>query len=177
MTYFIELIPLLCALAAVGVIVALVIIDFRHWILPNWLNAALAALGAGFHLSTGFEFFSPLQLALAALIGGGMLYIVRFFGNRYYKQETLGLGDVKLMAAAGVWLGPEMIIFAITFGAFAGLLHGIAYAAIKALKTKTRMNLRRLMIPAGPGFCCGIVAVGAWQYWNFLEGMIKILDK
>jgi len=177
MTDFIDLIPLLCALAAVGVLVALTIIDFRHWILPNWLNATLAALGLGFHFSAGFELLQPWQIMLGALIGGGMLYIVRFGGNKYYKQETLGLGDVKLLAAAGVWLGPEMIIFAITFGAFAGLLHGILYAALKAAREKSRMNLKRLMIPAGPGFCCGILSVGAWQYWNFLEGIVKILDK
>ena len=97
--------------------------------------------------------------------GGGILYIIRFFGNRHYKQDTLGLGDVKLMAASGLWLGIEGIVTAMTIGAFAGLVHGVLVSLIRAAKEKTRPNLHRLMIPAGPGFCIGIAIMLIWQYW------------
>lgn len=69
------------------------------------LNGTLAVLGLAFHFSIEFAFFTPAELIYGALMGAGVLYIVRFFGNRHYKQETLGLGDVKLMAAGGLWLG------------------------------------------------------------------------
>lgn len=167
MNTLLDFLPAFCALAAILTLIALSIIDLRHWILPNKLNLTLGLLGAGFHASTGFLFFPPIELLLGGLIGSGILYIVRFFGNRHYQQETLGLGDVKLLGAAGLWLGTEGIVFAITVGAFAGLIHGLVVAFSRALREKRRPNLKRLMIPAGPGFCIGILATGFWQYWGY----------
>ncbi|HNQ92620.1 MAG TPA: A24 family peptidase [Alphaproteobacteria bacterium] len=159
--------PLLLAIAGIVTLITLSVIDFRTWILPDWLNATLAALGIAFHLSTGFIFFTPAELIYGALIGSGILYIVRFFGNRHYKQETLGLGDVKLLAAGGLWLGMEGVIMAMTVGAFAGLIHGVIVAVVRAIRDKTRPNLHRLMIPAGPGFCFGILIACLWQYLEY----------
>ena len=102
-------------------------------------------------------------------MGGGILYVIRMAGNAYYKQDTLGLGDVKLLAAAGLWLGMEGVVFALTAGAFAGLLHGIFVACYRAIKEKTKPNLNRLMIPAGPGFCIGIVASWLYLFYGYWE--------
>ena len=132
--------------SAFVILITLTIIDFRTWILPNWLNLLLAVTGFVFHLSISFRFAPPYDYFLGALLGGGILYVIRFFGNRHYKQDTLGLGDVKLLAAAGLWLGVDGVVMAMTVGAFAGLLHGIAVALIRAIKEKTKPNLHRLMI-------------------------------
>ncbi|MCB1558435.1 MAG: prepilin peptidase [Alphaproteobacteria bacterium] len=157
--------PIVLFFSSFIILIALAIIDFRHWILPNWLNLLLAITGFLFHLTSGFPFFEPYELFIGAAVGGGILYIIRFFGNRHYKQDTLGLGDVKLMAASGLWLGIEGIVTAMTIGAFAGLVHGVLVSLIRAAKEKTRPNLHRLMIPAGPGFCIGIAIMLIWQYW------------
>jgi leader peptidase (prepilin peptidase)/N-methyltransferase len=151
------------------ILVTLTIIDFRTWILPNWLNLLLAITGFAFHLSISFRFAPPYDYFLGAIVGGGILYVIRFFGNRHYKQDTLGLGDVKLLAASGLWLGVEGVVMAMTIGAFAGLLHGIAVALIRAFQEKAKPNLHRLMIPAGPGFCIGIFGMMCWQYCGFLS--------
>jgi leader peptidase (prepilin peptidase)/N-methyltransferase len=83
-------------------------------------------------------------------------------------NRTLGLGDVKLLGAAGLWLGVEGVVMAMTVGAFAGLVHGILVAVIRGIREKSSPNLHRLMIPAGPGFCVGIACVGLWQYAEFV---------
>lgn len=159
--------PYFFAVAALVTLIALSVIDFRTWILPDWLNLTLALLGVFFHISTDFTLLTPDSMVIGCLAGGGLLWIVRFFGNRHYGQDTLGLGDVKLMAAGGLWLGGEAIILAMTVGAFAGLLHGIAVALIRAIKTRTRPNLKRLMIPAGPGFCVGLLVLAIYQYGEY----------
>lgn len=154
--------PLICIGLALAVLIALTIIDFRTWILPDPLNLALAVLGLAFHCLISFEILPPHELVFGAMLGAGLLYVIRMGGNAYYKQDSLGLGDVKLLGAAGFWLGIEGTIYAITLGAFAGILHGLILAAYIAVKTKTPFSVKRLALPAGPGFCVGIVLAGIY---------------
>lgn len=162
-------ISLICAGAGLSVLIILSAIDLRTWLLPNKWVATLALLGIAFHAFMRFHLLHIDQMIFGALVGGGILYLIRMGGNAYYKQDTLGLGDVKLLLAAGLWLGVEGVIIAITAGAFAGLLHGIFYALFKAAKEKSPVSLKRLMIPAGPGFCIGIAVAWVWLYWGYWQ--------
>lgn len=137
-------------------LVILTIIDFKVRLLPNIYVAIFAICGICFHAVTGFLILSPFYMAIGCFLGGGFLYAVRAFGNWYYKQETLGLGDVKLMAAAGLWLGPEYIITAITIGATLSVIQACIYAMIQQLP------LRRLEVPFGPGLIGGIIVMMGW---------------
>jgi leader peptidase (prepilin peptidase)/N-methyltransferase len=161
-----EIAALLCLIGALGLLLTLTIIDLRTWLLPDPLNLALGLLGISFHALFHFTLLSPFEILAGGVLGAGMLLTVRYFGNRHYKQDTLGLGDVKLLGAAGLWLGPEGVVIAMTMGAFAGLMHGIAVGLARAFKTKSKPDFHRLMIPAGPGFCIGIAATLFWQRHN-----------
>ena len=105
-------------------------------------------------------------MALGALIGGGMLFTIRAVANKIYQQDTLGLGDVKLMAAGGLWLGPEAILMAAAIGAFAGFLHGLGIALYTVGKAKVPMQLSKLTIPAGPGFAAGLLVMAIYTFRN-----------
>lgn len=155
-----DVLALACLAIAVLLLIALSVIDLKHWILPDELNLALGITGILFHFFATYRFFGIEQILMGAAAGAGLLYAIRFVANRYYGRDTLGLGDVKLLGAAGLWLGLDGTLQAITIGAFAGMLHGLAYAAYLAIKTKTKPNLSGLSIPAGPGFAVGIVAAG-----------------
>lgn len=163
-------IALSICLAGFATLIALSAIDLKSWILPDKLNLCLGALGIAFHVRTQFQLETPQDLLYGALLGAGTLYVIRFFGNYYYKQDTLGLGDVKLLGAAGLWLGMEDVVMSLTIGAFAGLCHGILVAVSKAIKEKTKPNLHRLMIPAGPGFCIGIFVMCVWKIYPYFAG-------
>ena len=165
-----EMVSLIICGAGLATLITLSIIDLRVWLLPNWLNLTLGILGVCFHITTQFALLPPPELIYGAVLGAGTLYTIRFFGNMYYKQDTLGLGDVKLLGAAGLWLGMEGVVIAMTVGAFAGLLHGIGVAATRAIQTKTKPNLARLMIPAGPGFCVGILISCIWKFYPYFAG-------
>lgn len=170
-----ELISLICIVAAIGLLIALSIIDLKHWILPDELNLAFGICGVVFHLATAYAFVDMKGMALGALIGAGLLYVIRFFSNRHYGRDTLGLGDVKLMGAAGLWLGVDGTLEAITVGAFAGLVHGMVYAGWIAYKNKTRYSITQLSIPAGPGFAVGIVMIGYFMFKNYFMETIYAL--
>jgi prepilin signal peptidase PulO-like enzyme (type II secretory pathway) len=170
-----EYLPLLCLIAAPCILLALSIIDLKDWILPDELNLALALTGVAFHMLTAYRFMDIEYMMLGAAFGAGLLYIIRFFANRHYDRDTLGLGDVKLLGAAGLWLGLEGPLMAITLGAFAGLLHGIVYAFYIARKNKTAFTISQLSIPAGPGFAVGILISGYFLFADYLKETIHAL--
>ena len=159
-----ESIATLCLLGSVLILIILSVIDLRTRLLPNEFVFSFATLGAIFHLTTLFGIIPPFEVIGGAVFGFGVLYLIRAVANAYYKQDALGLGDVKLIGAAGIWLGAQGIMMALTAGALAGLIHGLIYAVYVAWKDGTPVSLRTLQIPAGPGFAVGIIAVGAWIY-------------
>ncbi len=158
MDFVLLMIAFFSFLIALVLLATLVVIDFKTMLLPNRYVFPFAALGIIFHASLQFSVLDPLSILLGGLFGYGILWIIRFFGNMYYKTESLGLGDVKLLGAAGLWLGMADVTVAMTVGAMAGLVHGLIVAYLHFKKTG-EFNIHRLKIPAGPGFIIGIVLV------------------
>lgn len=159
-----EIISLLSLCGGIGLLLLLSIIDLKTFLLPNIYVAPFALLGILFHFTTNFYYLDFQSILIGGAVGFLILYLIRAAGNKYYGQDSLGLGDVKLLGAGGLWLGYEGVLFAMTLGAFAGLIHGVLYAIIIKIKTKQPFNIRRLIIPAGPGFAVGIILVGGWMY-------------
>jgi prepilin peptidase CpaA len=87
-------------------------IDYKERRVPNWLNAAIAAMGI---LVQGVFFgWSGVGTALSGmLIGFGVLIVP-------WLMHGMGAGDVKLMAAIGAWFGPVMTVTAFCSGALIG---------------------------------------------------------
>lgn len=152
-----SILSILSVLSALAVLYKLWVIDLKIRLLPNKYVLLFAVLGVVFHAALLFALLPPLEMLKGAALGGGILYAIRFVANWHYKQDALGLGDVKLMAAAGLWLGAEGILIALTLGALAGVFHGLGAAICEWRKTKAFPNMGRLQIPAGPGFIVGII--------------------
>lgn len=159
-----EILSIVILLAGLGLLIILSIIDLRTYLLPNVLVAPFALLGIAFHALNDFYYLDLWQVIIGGVVGYSVLWLIRLGGNKYYDQESLGLGDVKLLGAGGLWLGFEDVLFAMTVGAFAGLIHGVIYATYLTIKTKQPFSLTRLTIPAGPGFAIGIITVAGWMY-------------
>jgi leader peptidase (prepilin peptidase)/N-methyltransferase len=162
-----EIIALLTVIGGFATLLILCAIDLREKLLPNEYVLAFAIQGALFHLATGFHFLSLQDMALGAFIGAAFLYLTRAVANHFYKDDTLGLGDVKLLGAAGIWLGPYYILLALTAGGIAGLLHGLGLALTEKARTGVMPSLNKLSLPAGPGFAAGIVIAAMMQFHTF----------
>ncbi len=102
---------------------AIAAIDARRFIIPDPLNAAGLALGF-VNAAVPGEGGVAIALAEAALRGGAlalMFLALRAFYMRLRGREGIGLGDVKLAAVAGVWLGWTAIPVAIEIAAVSAL--------------------------------------------------------
>lgn len=106
------LVPPLAALAAgyMGfTVLAIAIADKRNFVIPDPLSLPAVPLGlAAAYFTFPDDWRGVLQNHLAAVaIAAGALYLVRLAYRHARGIEGLGLGDVKLAAAAGAWLGLE----------------------------------------------------------------------
>ena len=132
-----------------ALIVVLVSTDIRERILPDKINFTGLALGivlsgflppadgvAAWLSSRMFDFPPPIPVLsvadslLGALAGGGLLWIVAEGYFRLRGREGMGLGDVKMMAMVGAFIGPEGTLLAILIGALLGSVIGLAIIAI-----------------------------------------------
>jgi prepilin signal peptidase PulO-like enzyme (type II secretory pathway) len=100
--------------------------DFRFLIIPDLYSATLALIGLVGVLSPG------LWPALAgAAICGGLLALVAWAFRRQTQVEGMGFGDVKLAAAIGALLGPQMGLWAVAASALIGALIGAVWANMR----------------------------------------------
>jgi len=147
-----------------ALLAALAYRDLKEYILPDYLNAALAISFIIFHILTNWQGVTPLEALEGSLAGGGLLLFIRALANKFYHEDALGLGDVKLMAAAGLGLGFPNIFMALSVGAFAGMLHGLCMAFFEKKRTAHKIDLSRVNVPAGVGLAVGIALVMVYQF-------------
>ena len=156
-----------CLVGAVILLGMLSAIDIKKRLLPNEMVTGFATLGMVFHLTTLANFVSVPEILLGGSGGFIVMYIIRAVASKIYGQDALGLGDVKLIGAGGVWLGPDTVMLAIAVGALAALVHGVFFALIESTKTRKKPDFVNLQIPAGPGFAVGLILCGILEFWSF----------
>jgi leader peptidase (prepilin peptidase)/N-methyltransferase len=102
--------------------IVLFAIDLRHYILPNVIT--LPGVVAGFLFSV---FLPPGWVAslIGLLAGGGLLFLIAETYYRVRGIEGLGMGDVKMLAMVGAFLGWKLMLVTLVFASFAGSLLGI----------------------------------------------------
>lgn len=99
-------------------LLALALLDIRHFWLPDRLTAALAATG----LLAGFVLPPTLTDRLIGGAAGFLAFAAIRHGYRLLRRrEGMGGGDVKLFGAIGLWLGWRALPLVLLGAAVAGL--------------------------------------------------------
>ena len=106
--------------------IVLFVIDLQHRILPNVIT--VTGIPIGFALSL---FLPPgwRESLLGLVLGGGVLWAI---GEAYYRLrgiDGLGMGDVKMLAMIGAFLGWRLTLVTLIFASFSGALAGAAVLA------------------------------------------------
>lgn len=148
-------------------ILGLIFTDAEHKLLPDSMTLTGLALGLGFSFVApvdnvaGFilrrllgvvppapPWGSVLDAALGALVGASFIYGV---GAIYYHArgiEGMGLGDVKLMAMVGAFLGMKLTVLTIFAASLAGTLFGVGtMLAVWMQRTRRRLARTREAAP------------------------------
>jgi len=127
-----------------GLAVAITGIDIDHKIIPDELSIGglIVALILA-PLRTG-SWIGLLYAFLAAALGAILLLIVRIGGKALFKREAMGLGDVKLIAMIGAFVGWQGVFLSIFLASLLGTVGGVITIAISKKARKDRL------IPFGP---------------------------
>ena len=146
---------LLCALCA-----AIAWIDIRHGIIPDWLNLAIAVLGLLRIFLAGDTSDAAMALGEGVIIGA-VFWLLRRLYFAFRGIQGLGLGDVKFLGAAGIWVGVAgipMLLLVATITALTCV--GAVQLSGRALTAQTSMSF-------GPFLAIGLLVTAAFQQFSF----------
>lgn len=127
-----------------AVLARLAWVDLRTFRLPDIFTLPL--IGAGLVLALVTDRISVGASVAGALTGFGLFWAIGHFYFSRHRQEGLGLGDAKLFAASGSWLGVWLLPYVLLVAS----LGGLAFALM------TRRNPERK------------VAFGPWLAFAFM---------
>jgi len=141
-------------------------IDFDFMIIPDQIT--IGGIFAGLAISIIFpslhgvvSHFDGFRSSFIGMLAGGMiLWLVGELGRVAFKKEAMGMGDVKLLAAIGAFLGWQAVIFTVMISSLTGALAGV----IMVLCGKREMGSR---IPFGPYIALAAIIwmIGGQDYW------------
>lgn len=144
--------PAMPALVFFGIVIfALAITDQYSQLLPDNLTLTLMWIGMLMQLLPGWETIGIHASVIGAAIGYMLLWLAAKMFLLLRKQEGLGHGDMKLLAAGGAWLGPMALPLAIVIGS--GL--AILYQGTRIVLKKTD---RSELFAFGPWLAMGLIA-------------------
>jgi leader peptidase (prepilin peptidase)/N-methyltransferase len=141
----------------VAALLVIIFIDIHLQIIPDVIS--LPGVVIGFAGSFFSSVVSWQQSGLGILCGGGVLYAV---ASGYYlitRREGMGMGDVKLLAMIGAFLGWQSLLFVVFASSLSGSVVGLIAMRSQGKGGQTR-------IPFGPFLALSAIA------WLFFQDAI-----
>lgn len=128
-------------------------IDLEFQIIPDEISVgglvvglALSPLVPSLH-GTDSRLLALGYSALGMLVGGGLLYLTGMLGDFVFRKESMGGGDIKLLAMAGSILGWKLVALTFFVAPVLALIPGVFVLLFK----------RSHVIPYGPFLSLGLI--------------------
>jgi len=132
---------LVSRLCFAAILIALFVIDLEHQLLPDVLTLPGVAIGLAGALVWPVGVWSPgiASSAIGAALGAGILLAIRWVWQRASGVDAMGLGDVKMLAMIGAFLGWQSVWFVLLFASLAGAFVGVGLAVSGRGTLKTKL--------------------------------------
>lgn len=121
----------------IATLITITFIDLDHQIIPNTINLFALIVFLGSNLTLGYIDWK--EALIGSLVGGGFLFLLVVLS----RGAAMGMGDVKLMAVLGLFLGWRSALLTLFLSFILGGLFGVL---LLLLKRKGRKDA----IPFGP---------------------------
>jgi prepilin signal peptidase PulO-like enzyme (type II secretory pathway) len=109
-------------------IVALCIIDFEHRIIPDELQISMGLTGLLYGLNENLHVATMLGGMVA---GASCGYLLQKSYLLLKKRHGLGMGDVKFMAVAGIWLGIAPLLPFFFYAGMLGIVSAVLWRVVR----------------------------------------------
>jgi leader peptidase (prepilin peptidase)/N-methyltransferase len=121
--------PLVAArLILVCILIVLFGIDLEHQILPNSITLPGIVIGLLFSLVAPPGIKDAL---IGTLLGGGILYAIAYAYFLWRREEGMGMGDVKMLAMIGAFLGWKAVLVTIVLASLSGAVIGVGMMSMQ----------------------------------------------
>ena len=139
------------------------VIDLYHMIIPDEITLTLVALTpAVIYLHPELDWLSSI---IGVVVGGGVLYAIAWLYWLTRRKVGMGMGDVKLLAGIGGWLGYQGVLTTLLYGS----LIGTAVALLLIFAGKKGYNMQTAL-PFGP-----CLALGALLHLLWGQSLLQLL--
>jgi leader peptidase (prepilin peptidase)/N-methyltransferase len=131
-------VPLVLAqrLVFTSILIVLFGTDLETQRLPNVLTLPGIVVGLLFALAVPPGLRNCL---IGAAIGGGLLWLLRWAWKRATGVEGMGLGDVKMLAMIGAFLGWQQVWAVVFLASLAGAAAGIGLTLLRRRSLQSRL--------------------------------------
>ena len=109
------------------VLLYLAYFDLRTFRLPNIITLPLIFTGPLFNGLTKQSFTSFQDSIIGATLGYTGLWLLNSLYRALKKQNGIGMGDAKLLAALGAWLGWQPLPGILLMASLTGLIGGVIW--------------------------------------------------
>lgn len=129
-----------------SLLIVVIVTDFETGLIPDLITLPGIVLGLLFSLIGQDNFpqavwYERLLSSLAGLLlGGGALLLTGWFGKLVFRKDSMGGGDVKLLAMIGTFIGPMNVALVFLLAPFPALPFALWQRFVKKQET----------IPFGP---------------------------
>lgn len=157
----------------IGFLIVISFIDLEHFIIPDKLVYPGILIGLFFAIYR-WILEGNLKLLLSraggAIAGAGIILVIAIIGKAVFRKEAMGVGDVKLMAMIGIYIGIwPYIPLILIIGAFIGSIYGLVLIILR----RKRMDS---YIPFGPFLSISAVisllyGKEIWLWYKLLVGL------
>jgi len=145
-------------------LIVLFAIDLEHHLLPNVIT--LTGIVIGFLLSFTTDQPGWQSSLIGIVAGGGVLFLIAEIYYRVRHEEGLGMGDVKMLAMMGAFLGWPLAILSLMIASVAGTIVGIGLIV-------TRRGTMKYALPFGTFLAIG-AAVSAAAGQTILHWYLRL---
>ena len=145
------------------------IIDCQTMRIPNSLIAYGISIGITYRILQAF-YIKDIKIffhgIVGFIVGASMIAIIILFSLTVFKKEGMGMGDLKLLAMIGLFIGSKKVFYTI----FIAIIVGGIYAVIVLIKSKKEI------FPFGPFLSGGAVVAIVWgdALWQLYMNLIGI---
>lgn len=144
------------------------VIDYKYQIIPNRLNLTIFEVGLVFTFIEGMNNINvAINMLLGSVVGAGIFLFITIIGGLLAGKEAMGLGDVKLMGAIGLYFGWINMIVISLISFLIGAIISVGLLMIKRKKTAE-------YIPFGPFIVVSTFMVIFVPFSILLEILLKV---
>ena len=150
------MIEIFSAIIIIGALLILSWIDFKTFILPDYLTYSLIAYGLVANIFLGLGWANIESSILGAVFGFVSLYALNQLYLKIKGQHGIGMGDAKLLAGLGACLGIQSLPHILLIASISGLIGGYVWL-------KIHQQDHSHAFPFGPFIAFGGIIVLLWQ--------------